>query len=71
MKRRGARKAKSESAWNRRLKVERSERAQVRAERNDWSLTAPRGRAKGRVAEDPEPGGPWVRDEPDGGDDDA
>lgn len=66
-KRRNGRRVKVESSWNRRLKVERSERDAERAERNEWSKTAPRLRAKGAFGPY-RPGEAWVRDEevPDG-----
>jgi hypothetical protein len=47
-KRRRGRKAKSTAAENRRLKTARNQRSAEVAERNDWSLTAHRRRAKGR-----------------------
>jgi hypothetical protein len=59
-KRRSGRRAKVESPWNRRLKVERVERAAEQAEANDYSTTRPRMRAKGIVGPYAAPRDGWT-----------
>jgi hypothetical protein len=64
-KRRSGRRAKVESPWNRRLKVERVERAAEQAESNDYSTTRPRMRAKGLVDRYAASADRWTPEQPD------